>query len=68
MSRATTATPHLDRFSYDDAIVRHFLRPLHTKAVIFAFAGSAFFTGAYYSTRGLLKARMFSDGPRCSCP
>jgi cytochrome c oxidase cbb3-type subunit I/II len=38
------------------------LRPLHTNAVIFAFAGNAFFTGAYYSTQRLLKARMFSDG------
>jgi len=90
----------LDRFSYDDAIVRKFLfatfvwglvgmlvgllialeltfpsinggipwlsfgrlRPLHTNAVIFAFAGNAFFCGAYYSTQRLLKARMFSDG------
>ena len=37
------------------------LRPLHTNAVIFAFAGNAFFTGAYYSTQRLLKARMYSD-------
>ena len=37
------------------------LRPLHTNAVIFAFAGNAFFTGAYYATQRLLKARMFSD-------
>ncbi|HUK62042.1 MAG TPA: cbb3-type cytochrome c oxidase subunit I, partial [Dongiaceae bacterium] len=37
------------------------LRPLHTNAVVFAFAGNAFFTGAYYSTQRLLKARMFSD-------
>ena len=89
----------LDRFSYDDDIVRKFLfatliwgivgmtvgllialqlanpifnfnteylsfgrlRPLHTNAVIFAFAGNAFFTGAYYSTQRLLKARMYSD-------
>src|SRR5689334_24826186 len=36
------------------------LRPLHTNAVIFAFAGNAFFTGAYYSSQRLLKARMFS--------
>ena len=98
MPQASTASPHLDRFSYDDAIVRQFLvatflwgligmlvgllialqlavpalnvtswlsfgrlRPLHTNAVIFAFAGNAFFTGAYYSTQRLLKARMFSD-------
>ncbi|MEY4374299.1 MAG: hypothetical protein RL760_465, partial [Candidatus Eisenbacteria bacterium] len=37
------------------------LRPLHTNAVIFAFAGNAFFMGAYYSMQRLLKARMFSD-------
>ncbi len=37
------------------------IRPLHTNAVIFAFAGNAFFAGAYYSTQRLLKARMFSD-------
>ncbi len=97
-ARASAAT--LDRFSYDDDIVRKFLfatliwgivgmlvgliialqlanpifntnlewlsfgrlRPLHTNAVIFAFAGNAFFTGCYYSTQRLLKARMFSDG------
>lgn len=89
----------LDRFTYDDSIVRKFLfatliwgvvgmlvgllialqlanpifnfnlqwlsfgrlRPLHTNAVIFAFAGNAFFCGCYYSTQRLLKARMFSD-------
>ena len=38
------------------------LRPLHTNAVIFAFAGNAFFTGTYYSLQRLCKARMFSDG------
>lgn len=37
------------------------LRPLHTNAVIFAFAGNAFFMGCYYSTQRLLKVRMFSD-------
>ena len=37
------------------------LRPLHTNAVIFAFAGNAFFTGAYYSSQRLLKTRMASD-------
>ncbi len=37
------------------------LRPLHTNAVIFAFAGNAIFTGAYYSSQRLLKTRMFSD-------
>jgi cytochrome c oxidase cbb3-type subunit I/II len=89
----------LDRFSYDDDIVRKFLwatliwglvgmlaglvialqlansvfnlgnqytgfgrlRPLHTNAVIFAFAGNAWFTGAYYASQRLLKTRMWSD-------
>ncbi|MDZ4674907.1 MAG: cytochrome-c oxidase, cbb3-type subunit I [Gemmatimonadota bacterium] len=37
------------------------LRPLHTNAVIFAFAGNAIFTGVYYSSQRLLKTRMFSD-------
>jgi cytochrome c oxidase cbb3-type subunit I/II len=37
------------------------LRPLHTNAVIFAFAGNAIFTGVYYSTQRLLKTRMYSD-------
>lgn len=37
------------------------LRPLHTNAVIFAFAGNAVFCAVYYSTQRLLKARMFSD-------
>jgi cytochrome c oxidase cbb3-type subunit I/II len=37
------------------------LRPLHTNAVIFAFAGNSIFTGIYYSSQRLLKARMFSD-------
>ncbi len=97
-ARSGTAT-QLDRFSYDDDIVRKFLwatfiwgligmlagllialqlanpifnfgsewlsfgrlRPLHTNAVIFAFAGNAFFLGCYYSTQRLLKARMYSD-------
>jgi len=92
-------TERLERFAYDDAIVRMFLlatvawgivgtlvglvvalqlvqpafnfqtpwlsfgrlRPLHTNAVIFAFAGNAIFTGVYYSTQRLLKARMWSD-------
>jgi cytochrome c oxidase cbb3-type subunit I/II len=34
------------------------LRPLHTNAVIFAFAGNAIFAAIYYSTQRLLKARM----------
>lgn len=38
------------------------LRPLHTNAAIFAFAGNAIFAGIYYSTQRLLKTRMFSDG------
>ena len=37
------------------------LRPLHTNAVIFAFAGNAIFAAVYYSSQRLLKARMFSD-------
>lgn len=37
------------------------LRPLHTNAAIFAFAGNAIFASVYYSTQRLLKARMFSD-------
>jgi cytochrome c oxidase cbb3-type subunit I/II len=37
------------------------LRPLHTNAVIFAFAGNSIFLAVYYSTQRLLKARMFSD-------
>ncbi|MFG0306755.1 MAG: cytochrome-c oxidase, cbb3-type subunit I [Phycisphaerales bacterium JB040] len=37
------------------------LRPLHTNAAIFAFAGNAVFTAIYYSTQRLCKARMYSD-------
>ncbi len=33
------------------------LRPLHTNAVIFAFAGNAIFAAVYYSSQRLLKAR-----------
>jgi cytochrome c oxidase cbb3-type subunit I/II len=33
------------------------LRPLHTNAVIFAFAGNAMFAAIYYSSQRLLKAR-----------
>ena len=95
---AGTHAAVLERFSYDDAIVRKFfaatllwgvvgmavgvlvaiqitlpqanfgewlsfgrLRPLHTNAVIFAFAGNAIFCAVYYSSQRLLKARMFSD-------
>jgi cytochrome c oxidase cbb3-type subunit I/II len=37
------------------------LRPLHTNAVIFAFAGNAIFAAVYYSSQRLLKTRIFSD-------
>jgi cytochrome c oxidase cbb3-type subunit I/II len=37
------------------------LRPLHTNAAIFAFAGNAIFAAIYYSSQRLLRARMFSD-------
>jgi cytochrome c oxidase cbb3-type subunit I/II len=37
------------------------LRPLHTNAAIFAFAGNGIFAGIYYSTQRLLKARLYSD-------
>lgn len=37
------------------------LRPLHTNAVIFAFAANSFFAACYYSSQRLLKTRMFSD-------
>ncbi|MCE2810958.1 MAG: cbb3-type cytochrome c oxidase subunit I, partial [Planctomycetaceae bacterium] len=33
------------------------LRPLHTNAAIFAFAGNAIFAAVYYSTQRLCKAR-----------
>ncbi len=106
MSQATPAatgaspdSPRLERFSYDDAIVRMFvtatliwglvgfavgmilavqlpfptlnggiewitfgrLRPLHTNAVIFAFAGNGIFAAIYYSTQRLCRARMWND-------
>jgi len=89
----------LEKFKYDDAVVRKFafatviwgavatlaglwlalmlvmpalsfdlpqltfgrLRPLHTNAAIFAFAGNALFAAVYYSSQRLLKARMYSD-------
>ena len=38
------------------------LRPLHTNAVIFAFAGNAVFAAVYHSSQRLLKTRMLSDG------
>ncbi len=37
------------------------LRPLHTNAAIFAFAGNAIFAGIYHSSQRLLKARLFND-------
>ena len=98
-TRPITSHPELERFVYDDAIVRKFLvamyawgvvaflvgliiatqlvfpklsfglsffsfgrlRPLHTNAAIFAFAGNAIFAAIYYSTQRLCKARLFSD-------
>jgi len=36
------------------------LRPLHTNAAIFAFAGNAIFAGIYYSTQRLLKTQLYS--------
>ncbi len=97
-SRAPVSASQLERFSYDDAIVRKFfwatliwglvaflvgvilavqlaypqaniipqvafgrLRPLHTNAAIFAFAGNAIFAAVYYSTQRLCKCRMWSD-------
>ncbi len=89
----------LDRFSYNDDVVRKFavaavvwalvatlaglwlalilvrpdfslglpyltfgrLRPLHTNAAIFAFAGNTVFAAVYHSSQRLLKARMWSD-------
>ncbi|MCP4267255.1 MAG: cytochrome-c oxidase, cbb3-type subunit I [Candidatus Brocadiaceae bacterium] len=38
------------------------LRPLHTNAALFAFAGNAIFAGIYHSTQRLLKTRLLSDG------
>ncbi len=37
------------------------LRPLHTNAAIFAFAGNAIFAAVYHSTQRLCKARVYSD-------
>ncbi|MFY8199310.1 MAG: cytochrome-c oxidase, cbb3-type subunit I [Pirellula staleyi] len=37
------------------------LRPLHTNAAIFAFAGNGIFAAIYYSTQRLCKCRMWSD-------
>jgi cytochrome c oxidase cbb3-type subunit I/II len=50
------------RFNFDtEWITFGRLRPLHTNAAIFAFAGNAIFAGIYHSTQRLCKARMFSD-------
>ncbi len=38
------------------------LRPLHTNAALFAFAGNAIFAGIYHSTQRLLKTRLLSEG------
>ena len=37
------------------------LRPLHTNAAIFAFAGNSFFGGIYFSMQRLLKESMFRE-------
>lgn len=37
------------------------LRPLHTNAAVFAFAGNAIFAGIYHSSQRLLKTRMAND-------
>ena len=37
------------------------LRPIHTNAVIFAFAGNAVFAAVYHSTQRLCRVRMASD-------
>jgi cytochrome c oxidase cbb3-type subunit I/II len=93
------ATGQLEKFTYNDQVVRAFLlvtilwgvvaflvgllvalqmaapklnfgisflsfgrmRPLHTNAAIFAFAGNSIFAAVYHSTQRLCKARIFSD-------
>ncbi|MCU0714462.1 MAG: cytochrome-c oxidase, cbb3-type subunit I [Pirellula sp.] len=51
--------------SVDPTIAQYFtfgrLRPVHTNAAIFAFAGNAIFAAVYYSTQRLCKCRMWSD-------
>jgi len=99
VSSLDQSNTELEKFSYDDDIVKKFmlatvawgaiamlvgviiafelafwrlnggvkfitfgrLRPLHTNAAIFAFAGNAIFAGIYYSTQRLCKARLFND-------
>ncbi len=38
------------------------LRPVHTNAAVFAFAGNAIFAAVYYSTQRLCAVRMWHDG------
>ena len=99
LDRGPQGTGNLEKFVYNDAIVRAFLaitvvwglvaflvglvvalelvwpalsmglpylsfgrlRPLHTNAAIFAFAGNAIFAAVYHSTQRLCKTRIFSD-------
>jgi cytochrome c oxidase cbb3-type subunit I/II len=100
MNSTDPSSAKLERFSYDDRVVKHFflatifwgaiamvagifialqlsnwrlnfsavpwlsfgrLRPLHTNAAIFAFAGNAIFAGIYHSSQRLLKTSVFSD-------
>jgi cytochrome c oxidase cbb3-type subunit I/II len=55
--------PSADKFTFlnQEWLTFGRLRPLHTNAVIFAFAGNAIFAAVYYSTQRLCKTRMFSD-------
>ena len=49
------------QFTFTEYVSFGRLRPLHTNAAIFAFAGNAIFAAVYYSTQRLCKARMWSD-------
>ncbi len=51
----------LPQWTFTEYISFGRLRPLHTNAAIFAFAGNAIFAAVYYSTQRLCKARMWSD-------
>ncbi|QQE10055.1 cytochrome-c oxidase, cbb3-type subunit I [Planctomycetota bacterium] len=51
----------IDKFFSIEYLTFARLRPLHTNAAIFAFAGNAIFAAVYYSTQRLCKARMWSD-------
>jgi cytochrome c oxidase cbb3-type subunit I/II len=59
------AAPVFNSFGFEGNWTQIFgfgrLRPLHTNAVIFAFAGNGIFAAVYYSSQRLLKTRMFSD-------